>query len=125
MLLRSGEEDKRSAEVVVMVQPHKTEVNRALLKYAETGCFVWENRTGQAWVRMSGKRSRPVQFGFKGSADIIGVMPRVIKPEDVGKTIGQFLGVEVKVGKDTLSDYQEKFRQQVEKRGGLYIIHGE
>ena len=52
------------------------------------------------------KRGRPVRFGLCNespavgkefrSADLIGVLPYTVEPEDVGKQIGVFFSVEVK-----------------------------
>ncbi len=103
------------------VQRHKTRVNVALLKYAQRGWLLWENKTGVAWVKAR-RGMRPVRYGLPGSPDIIGIASRKITPADVGKTVGQFVGIEVKVGSDPMKDNQKRFSKRMQELGGLFIL---
>ena len=70
------------------------------------GNFAWKNQTGV--VRKSGCW---IQYGYPGSPDILCVMKG-----------GQFLGVEVKIGKDKQRDKQKLFEDIVKKIGGHYLL---
>jgi hypothetical protein len=66
--------------------------------------------------------------GFKGTADIHAVK-RVTLREAItdvlvigGYTYGQFVAIEVKIGRDKLSEAQEYYRECVQKAGGVYIV---
>lgn len=63
--------------------------------------YGWQTKTGR-WINPSGVRGVP---------DICGVSPD-----------GRAIFVEVKIGKDKLSQYQEFFRAEAEKRGAVYIV---
>lgn len=74
-----------------------------------------------------GNDSARLNAQFK-SSDLIGIWPRVIRPEDVGKTIGQFFAVEVKAPGWRFSDSdkravaQANFGQWVRDHGGLFLF---
>lgn len=91
----------------------------------ETIC--WRNNTGQAWqgnqhhaaigqfVKVEPgmvilREARPVKFGVKGSADII------------GSTRGIPLAVETKKQGGRQSEDQQRFQRQWERAGGTYIL---
>lgn len=97
---KSGRTGKRGK------QPHGALVNQCIRWLYLNGCFVWENKSG-AWKTDSG---RPIRYGKVGSTDIIG-MTRT----------GKFIGVEVKVGKDTLKPQQEMFRDRMLAHGAIYV----
>jgi len=103
-----------------MPQPHKTAVNNTLLAYAEQGWWLWENKTGMAWQKTKAG-FHPIKFGVPGSPDIVGMRPRVITQDDVGKTIAQFVGIEVKVGRDRLTDAQRRFGERIITLGGIFL----
>lgn len=89
--------------------------------------FCWRNNTGEAW---QGRRARfypgteipvpagvvvlvdarPVSFGLKGSADIIGA------------TAGRPLAIEVKDENGRQEEDQKRFQAAWEKVGGLYLL---
>lgn len=99
---------------------HKRAVLLTLDKYAKKGWLVWENKTGVAWQK-AGEGYRPVRYGLVGSSDIIGIRAVEITPDMVGETVGIFVGIEVKVGKDKLREQQAKFQMRVGKMGGIFI----
>ncbi len=78
------------------------------LAVAQAGGAVWRNNVGATPSRCKecGARQTPVRYGLANdsaklneavkSADLIGVMPRVIRDEDVGRTVGQFVSIETK-----------------------------
>ena len=43
-------------------------------------------------------------------------------PDVIGIYKGQFIGVEIKIGKDRQSDYQKEREQEINEAGGLYFI---
>lgn len=43
-------------------------------------------------------------------------------PDVIGIYKGQFIGVEIKIGKDRQSDYQKEREQEINAAGGLYFI---
>jgi hypothetical protein len=63
-----------------------------------------------------------------GISDILGILEHedLLAPDVEGpvfwmKPIGQWLSIEVKIGKDKLSEDQEEFKRSVEAAGGIYI----
>lgn len=68
--------------------------------------MAWRNNTGA--TRFNEKYY--VQFGFPGSPDIICVLG------------GRFIGIECKSQKGKLNANQEKFKAELERSGGLYIV---
>lgn len=92
------------------------------------GVKLWPNPVGLATAGKVVKRftqnkksyalienPRPVKFGLaKGSSDCVG-----FKVEKIGNfSIPRFLGVEIKVGKDTLKPEQLNFMKMVNNSGG-------
>ena len=58
-------------------------------------------RVGKGWIHM-GKRGWP---------DAVGLLPG-----------GQFLGVEVKIGRDTVNEAQARMHAEIQKRGGVVVV---
>lgn len=61
----------------------------------------------------------PVKIGEVGVSDLIGVTGYVVKPEDVGRTIGVFTAMEVKTATGRVRDEQSGFVARVLKLGGI------
>jgi len=61
---------------------------------------------------------------FKGTADIHAVKKILLPPLSALKyqIYGQFVAIEVKVGRDKLSEGQEYYRECVQKAGGVYMV---
>jgi hypothetical protein len=89
----------------------------------EPDCVFYRNNVGQAeFVSPNGQVSR-VQYGLcVGSSDLISLVSVTITPEMVGKVIGRFTALELKVeGGRTERDREEKqrmFRNLVNRYGG-------
>lgn len=72
------------------------------------GGIGWRNNVGATPARCPdcGVQQQPVRYGLANdsarlnerikSSDVIGIVPRLILPQDVGTTIGQFAAFEVK-----------------------------
>ena len=105
-----------------MAQQHASATNAVLLDLKEDGVLAWRNPTGMAFRRKPGGGFAALAFGLPGSPDIIGIKPRKITEADVGKTLGIFVGVEVKVGRDTVKQKQKLFGEAITSRGGIYQV---
>lgn len=71
------------------------------LKACEQGLRLWRNNVGCAktehgFIRFGLANETAEMNKMIKSADLIGITPYVIKPEDVGKTVGIFTSIEVK-----------------------------
>ncbi len=78
------------------------------LKIARAGGMAWRNNVGATPSKCPhcGEKLRPLRYGLANdsqrlnasikSADIVGVLPRLITPEMVGSKIAQFVSVEAK-----------------------------
>lgn len=69
------------------------------------GVYAWRNNTGAAWIR-----GKFVQFGDKGSPDILGCH------------MGRFFGVECKTLKGKQSPDQVEWQERIESVGGVYVL---
>lgn len=77
--------------------------NLIKMEASKYGSHLLRNNSGAA---VDPKTGRPVRFGLgndsiqinkvRKSSDLIGVTPYVIRPQDVGRTLGVFTAVEVK-----------------------------
>lgn len=80
------------------------------------------NTQGQYDPTMQKWRTSGMKRGFE---DIDAIMPIKINhamAENLSTTVGVKVAIEVKIGKDKLSDYQKKRRDEVTKAGGLYMV---
>ena len=108
---------------------------------SELGWRLFKNHVGKAWLgtvteeHMVSDKTRDykvielhraylMSYGLRpGSSDLIGWRTRVIRPEDVGKRIAQFCGVECKTGQyATITTDQRNFLQVVRKAGGYAAV---
>lgn len=99
---------------------------RTLLIYAgDLGAKLFRNARGVERIAQKDCRScqrfgRVVSYGLaNGAPDLVGWQPIVIGPEDVGRTIAVFVGVEVKADRGVVSEAQRKFLAALEKDGAI------
>jgi hypothetical protein len=83
-------------------------IKAACLRYlARRGITAWNNPSGAVEVRPG----QWLQFGRKGSADILGCLPG-----------GRFLAIEVKAPGGWLSPGQREFLETIKQQGGLAVV---
>jgi len=70
------------------------------------GARIWRQNTGAAQTARGF-----VRFGLPGTSDLIGILPD-----------GRFMSIEVKAGRDRLSDKQASFLAMINERGGIGIV---
>jgi hypothetical protein len=76
----------------------------------------WRNNTGV-------DVTRGVQYGLGiGGADLVAVVPIVITTEMVGRTLGRFVGFEVKTPTGRLEHDQKLWRDVVTRAGAAYHV---
>lgn len=93
---------------------------------------LFRNDNGNAWA--GGKASRRgglvildgasrISYGLlPGSGDLIGWTPRVILPEDVGRTVAVFTSIEAKTANDRIREDQIRWYQNLNNAGGRALI---
>jgi len=64
------------------------------------------------------RQGHMVSVGTTGMSDLVGWVPRFITADDVGATIAQYVGIEIKAGADRLRDGQPEFIDAVNRSGG-------
>lgn len=116
--------------------------NRCRVNIGGWNGFLWRNNSGvHQVIGKDGKTSRVIRYGLANdsaprnkeykSTDLIGFVPRIIMPEDVGKTIAQFLAFEIKkpgwhmVPSDIHAAAQWEYMKDVGAGGGIasFITH--
>ena len=104
---------------------------RTRLELARLGALVYRNNVGAC----EDKQGRIIRYGLCNesaqmnralkSSDLIGVIPVVVTPEMVGKTVGLFLAVECKKSdwrmtpSDTRAQAQLRFIELIRSVGGI------
>lgn len=93
------------------------------------GMPIFTNPSGTGWLgrfmRKDGDSivllgARPISFGLMpGSPDLVGWKPIVIQPEDVGKKVAVFVGIEVKALHGRFRAEQIRFLERLEQDGAL------
>ena len=73
------------------------------------GIFCFRNNSG-AFATQYKDKNYFIQFGLKGSSDIIAIIN------------GIFVGIEVKGPRGKQSEYQNAFQKNIEDAGGIYIL---
>jgi len=96
--------------------PLQNRIRMAVSQFSQGTSIALRNNTGM-FVTFSGQKTR-AGLG-KGTSDLIGISSRVIQPEDVGKTVGVFLALEVKTGTGRASKEQIAFLDRVNALGGV------
>ncbi len=106
---------------------NSAQLTNAIIDYLNnTGWFVWRNNTLGVFdaklfranikkgldIEKALKTSYRKTHDLKGAPDILGYH----------KQTGLFIGVEVKFGKDTMSDDQNSFKYYADKSKAVYIV---
>jgi hypothetical protein len=66
---------------------------------------------------------RPLNAGLcEGSSDLIGWVTVMVGPDLIGRSLAQFVGIEVKTPKGRESKPQATFRRVVTEAGGLALV---
>lgn len=83
---------------------------------------IWLRKNSNGVARsMNGQAI--IKYGLgTGVSDGVGWVSRVIRPEDVGRTVAIFLAVEGKLKTGVVSDGQEAFINQVNRDGGIAFV---
>lgn len=107
-------------------------VRLAMVGITEAGGRAFRNNTAMGWggksVKLKNgdvlvKKAIPIHAGLApGSADIIAIMPVVITPDMVGKTIGVFVSPEMKTKTGPIRKGQEDWRDMINLMGGRAAI---
>lgn len=63
-----------------------------------------------------------IHVGTPGMPDIYAVVPKIVTADDVGRTIGVYVGLEVKTMTGKQRKNQVLYQHAVEKRGGIYLV---
>jgi hypothetical protein len=87
------------------------------LTASELGVLTFRNNIG-AYTTPQGYRIK-YGVGGTGGSDLIGIIPVVIRPEHVGRTLGIFAAIEVKTLLGRATPSQENFIHQVNANGGV------
>jgi hypothetical protein len=115
------------------MKPSQSErLNRLRIHASENNGRLFRNNVGEAWAGKSkwvltniGKlftllSPSRIKFGLtEGSSDLIGWKTIEITPDLIGRKIAVFWAVEEKTGRDTLSEEQANFLNQVSSSGGI------
>ncbi len=90
----------------------ETELVKACIHWlTANGVACWRNNTGAAMLPGKGGKLRPVRFGKKGSADILGIAPG-----------GRFCAIECKQPGENLRPDQAVFMELIRSAGGIAIV---
>ncbi len=121
------------------MNPHTALCNRILAAVSRTASRLFLNPVGVGVVGKVERINRAgsvylqagdyvVRFGQRidygltpGSADIIGITPRIVTAEDVGRTLGIFTSIEVKTGSGRLQQNQIQWGTFVTSNGGIAV----
>jgi hypothetical protein len=87
------------------------------LEASNLGVLTFRNNIG-AYTTPQGYRIK-YGVGGTGGSDLIGIVPLVIRPEHVGRTLGVFAAIEVKTPLGRATPAQENFINQVKQNGGI------
>lgn len=111
--------------------------NMIRAELSKHGIMNFRNNTGMGWAGKPEKiykqqsvvcypgdvvvrQARPLHAGLcEGSSDIIGIKSVIVTPDMIDKTVGIFVGAEVKTKAGRISDKQHTFRDNINKAGGL------
>jgi hypothetical protein len=112
-----------------MAQEHEKKIDDILLSLPDNR-RLFKSRAGFGW---QGKSTRKGQFtiiknaaAFKGMPDgwpdLTGWTEIEITPDMVGRRVAVFTACEIKTGGQSLKPEQKRFRDIIERMGGIYEI---
>lgn len=104
-----------------MIRPSESAIKASILLEAPRRGIMLLNAPVGLFVTL-GNNPHKVKVGVVGQADTHGVAPYVIKPEDVGKTVGVAFAVETKVPKYGQTPDQVNFGRAWVRHGGIYRV---
>ena len=94
--------------------------NKIRIALSEKGILNFRNNTFALKDPVTG---RLIRAGLcKGSSDIIAIKPVLITPEMIGKTLGQFVAIEVKTPTGRPTKDQLNFNKKINDKGGIALI---
>lgn len=111
-------------------------IKECMLLASKFGARLFRRNVGMGWIGQAVKfdreetvtvkpgdvlirKARPFHNGITGQSDTYGWKTLVITQDMVGQKIAQHVEIEVKVGKDRISDEQTKWNDAVEGFGGI------
>lgn len=87
----------------------ETEVQKQIVEWLNyQGHYAWRTNVGLAFYTAPNGKKRAFKSGFKGMADICGILRD-----------GRFLAIECKVGRNKPTQEQEMFLKEITDRGGV------
>jgi hypothetical protein len=92
-------------------------IDEFLLRSSAAGMRFSRNNSGVAFHR----DGSVVSYGCfaPGGSDLLGWVPHLITPDNVGKRVAVFSAVELKTGRQLPSAAQKQFLRAVERAGGF------
>jgi hypothetical protein len=128
----AASQDKRGKNARDVQMTERPLIDEIMLGASKIGARLFRQNTGLGWVgRIAGKTAktitlenpRPLHAGLcTGSSDVIGIMPVIVTPEMVGRTVGLFVAIEVKTGNVPVSQEQARFLAMVRDCGGVAML---
>lgn len=102
-------------------------INDILLNLPENE-RLFRSNSGMAWAGKAVKKgeiiiiknARPFHGMPEGFPDLCGWTEIEVTPEMVGRRVAVFTAVEVKTGKQTLRKEQRRFKEIIERMGGIW-----
>jgi len=117
----------------IAIQTETDLLNSIRLKYSAMGARLWRNNVGAYYdtkrqlIRYGlANESKKINESLK-SADLIGILPITITAEHIGKTIGQFVSLEIKKPRTSIKNNkrfnaQKNWMNLINKLGGYAEI---
>jgi hypothetical protein len=93
--------------------------SQIMLALSESGVLVWRQHVGTFRPIHGGA---PIKIGLTGMADLGAILPVVVTPDMVGRTVGMACQIEVKTPTGRQASAQQCWQAAVEYRGGRYIV---
>lgn len=95
--------------------------NDIMTALSADGALVWRQHVGK-FRPIYGDPNTVINVGVPGMADVAAVVPVTITPDMVGRTIGVYVGLEIKTATGKQREAQKLWQYALKKRGGIYLI---